>query len=571
MLLVASSHTERWYHWGGIALLLLAWVPSRSYPANLLGMLILAYCAWLFGNALFITPYYAAEGLYHPLMLFLAFAAVASSSRQEQLFRAGIVVASLFVLLGLAQYLLGIGYLRDGGPFRGAGPFMTANTQGTAIIMFLAPVTAIYLARGSPACLATALWLFAGLVATESRGAMLALLPGVAFAALAIARSDSRSTLVRGAVLLASFCLVWIAVVGCAQLVAGWARGPDVPAPSAATWTERRAWDRGELYSATLHAIAEHPISGAGANMFFPEFEARKPDLLRGSDYQYAHSDYLQIWLEYGAPGLLLLLLLVGSSLLVALRSTGRSTINLPPLVCGSALAACFAHAAVDFPLYIPFILVLCGAFLGALASREQDSVFLRPWLRRTVTLESLSPMIRWTLVFAALCWLAQPVIAELAIKRSVSLLLRGDARDALYWFSVARRMQPRHAAPYWSEALIWRDQAIAAKSPVFAAEADALYVQGMRVNPYEVVNLLGRVRLHREHPELLNPAATPEEILKWSKQAIELRPQQPAVQAEYARSLANAGKLDEARKLARTLSEIFPGSDSVKRLAREF
>jgi predicted Zn-dependent protease len=172
--------------------------------------------------------------------------------------------------------------------------------------------------------------------------------------------------------------------------------------------------------------------------------------------------------------------------------------------------------------------------------------------------------------LFAALCWLAQPVIAELAINRSLTVLQRGEVRDALYWFSVARRLEPRHAAPYWSEALIWRDQAIEAKEAAFAAEADALYVQGLRANPYEVVNLLGRVRLHREHPELLRPAATPDEILEWSKRAVNLRPQQPAVQAEYARSLANAGRLEDARKLAERLVDRFPESPAVKRLARD-
>jgi O-antigen ligase len=571
-LAMASVSGARAYPWGGIALLLIAWAPWRRYPANILGALVAAYCAWLFGNALFITPYYAAEAVYLPLMLFTGFAAVAASREQEKLFRVAVLAVSLLVLLGLMQYLFGIGYLHRG-PFRAAGIFMTANTQGTVIIMLLAPLAALYLSNGSRQCLAISLWLFAGLVATESRGAMLALLAGLGFAALAlmgapVIRFQRRGVLIRAGALIVGFCLVWIAVMGTANLVASWARGTEVPAPSVSTWVERRAWDRGELYSATLSAIAEHPVAGAGANMFFPAFEARKPDLLRGSDYRYAHSDYLQIWLEYGAPGLLLLLALVAGGLHIALRDARKAT-GPQALVCGSALAACFAHAAVDFPLYIPLVLLLCGAFLGTLASQQQGAVLLQR-VQAMAGRIRLSPLIRGTAVFAMLCWLAQPVIAELAIDRSISLLQRGEARDALYWFSVARRLQPRHAAPYWSEALIWRDQAIESKQAAFAAEADALYAQGMRVNPYEVVNLLGRVRLHREHPELLNPAAKPEEILAWSKRAVDLRPQQPAVQAEYARSLANAGRLAEARQLAQRLNRDFPDSDSVKRLSRE-
>jgi hypothetical protein len=117
---------------------------------------------------------------------------------------------------------------------------------------------------------------------------------------------------------------------------------------------------------------------------------------------------------------------------------------------------------------------------------------------------------------------------------------------------------------------MIWREQAVLTRNPIFAAQADALYVQGMRANPYDVANLLSRARLHRELPELLEKAAAPSEILSWSKRAVELRPQNASVQAEYARSLARAGRRAEARALAHSLAGIYPASESVRRLARD-
>lgn len=572
MLLAASLLTERWYHWGGVALLLLAWAPWRSYATNSLGILVALYCVWLLGNALFITPVYAAESLYQPLMLFGGFAAVAASDRpaQIQLFRVGAALAAILALHGLLQYFFGIMQLNDI-PNRASGTFMTPNTQGTAINLFLAPLAALYLVRGSVRTLALALGLFAGLVATESRGAMLALLASLVFLAIALVRGRLRQALPRSAALLAGLGAVWLLVVGMARFLAPMVRGTAEAGPTAATWLGRATWDRADIYAATFELIMERPFSGAGANMFFPLFETLKPDSLRDADYHYAHNDYLQVWLEFGAPGLLLLVLIVATALILALRSSRRAPGDALPIACGAALASCFAHALVDFPLYVPFVLMLTGAFLGALARHHGGTLLPESMLGHAVRVfDRVTPAIRWTLAFAALAWLSQPVIAQLAVNRSVGLLARGEASDAIYWQSVAQRLEPRHPAQYWAEAMIWREQAFLTRNPKFAARADALYVQGIHANPYEVANQLSRARLHRDFPELLENAAKPAEILLWSRRAVELRPQQASVQAEYARSLAKVGRLDEARALAQSLAGLYPRSESVKRLARD-
>ena len=108
-------------------------------------------------------------------------------------------------------------------------------------------------------------------------------------------------------------------------------------------------------------------------------------------------------------------------------------------------------------------------------------------------------------------------MFAEMAVYRSIAVLQRGDARDGIYWQSVARRLEPRHPAHYWAEATIWQEQALLTRNPLHAAQADALYTEGARVNKYEVANLIGRIELHRLHAELLKKPASPaESAFKW-------------------------------------------------------
>jgi hypothetical protein len=77
-------------------------------------------------------------------------------------------------------------------------------------------------------------------------------------------------------------------------------------------------------------------------------------------------------------------------------------------------------------------------------------------------------------------------------------------------------------------------------------------------------------VRLHRAHAALLENPAPPATILAWSEQLLKQRPYSVAIQAEYVRSLAYAGRVDEARRLSRAMAAKNPASPIVRRLAAE-
>ena len=581
LLLAASIRTERWYQWAGVALLALACAPWHSLPANLLGLATVSYCAWQLASAIFISPVYAAEGIYQPLMFLGAFVAVANigCERAAGLFRAGVALLAVLVLFGLLQYFQGAWHLdlgvwrHEDNPVRAAATFVTPNTFATAINMFLVPLAGLYLVHGSRRNLAFLLWLFAGLVASQSRGGMLACLAGLIYVALCLGLPALRQGKFRILHLLAGGIAVWavLTFAGSSFFAGNSLFAEDaLPAPAANPWLERGTAERPEIYATTLGLIREHPVAGAGASMFFPLFESVKPAALRDGTYYYAHNDYLQVWLEFGAIGIALLLLLATVALLIAFRAQRRAPADSLPLVCGAGLATSFAHAMVDFPLYVPFVLVIAGAYLGALAAHTGGRLPAAAAGLAGRVSGIVSPRIRWLLALAALLWLAQPMLAEMAVYRSIAVMERGDARDGIYWQSVARRLEPRHPAHYWAEATIWRDQAILTRNPQLAARADALYVEGALVNRYDAAILLSRIDLHRRHPDLLAQPAPPAEVLSWAERAAALRPQSLPAQAELALTLAYAGERDRARELARLLRQQYPDSALTRRLAAE-
>ncbi|MBI3375538.1 MAG: O-antigen ligase family protein [Betaproteobacteria bacterium] len=575
ILLVGSLLAGNGYRWGAIALLALACAPWRALPANSLGLITALFCAWLFINAVLITPVYAAEGMYLPLILFGGFASIATRDRESSvwLFCAGVALLSILVLVGLLQYFFGFWHLSLN-PVRAAATFVTPNTFATAINLFLLPLAALYLAgRGSAKIYALALWLFAGLVATQSRAGLIAFLAGLLFIAACIGTAAlwrGRNSVLR---LFAGWIAVWFAFDAVTIMLAG-IDGSSGSLPSWDRWQKTNADSgfRTKIYAATFDLIFDRPFAGAGANMFNPLIDRLKDETFRDSSIPFAHSDYLQVWLEYGAAGLVLLITLVVVALMLAWRSARRNPDDPMPLACGAALASCFAHAAVDFPLYVPFTLMIAGAYLGALAACAGDGERLNAARTREIDRmgQAVAVRMNWLVAIVALAWLSQPVLADLASAEAVAELRAGRADGGLYWASVARRLEPRNVVHYWAEAVIWRDQAEASGDRGFAVRADALFSEGIRVNPYEIASYVELARMHRQHSSLFERPRTPQEILGWTSKALELRPDSLLTHAEHARALAFAGRVGEARRMVAGMMAWHPEAKLTRELAAE-
>lgn len=572
LLLAAALLRGEIYRWGAIAALAagVAAAGPRRIPVNLIGVAVALFGGWLLVNAAFVTPYYSAESLYRPVLLLLGFLAASSLDRQGLvvLFRAGAGLLAVLVLLGLAQFFLGFWHLAQNAQ-RAAAVFVTPNTFAAAINLALLPVLALaVLRRGGGGAVFLSLWMFAGLLATESRGGYLGFAAGFAYIVLGAALTRRRQAFPMvvkafGGLLAAAavFALALFAVRHSGRLD-GFGE----------TLLSRGFNYRLELAEVALHHVLDHPLSGFGANMFRSIYEMERPaGIAYSTIYQYAHNDYLQIWLEFGVIGAGLLIAVAA----LALR-TGVSR-DVPPeesaarLACGAALASVLAHAAVDFPLYVPFLLMGTGAYLGAMAVyRGDDERLLRglaPALARIAPIRS--PLLA-ALLLLLVAWMSAPMVAEMAAQRSLVALFAGNLEGGLRWQTVARALEPRNPVHYWAEGVMWREQASATGSKALARKADEMFAAGMRANPYEIVNHLERARLRRNQAALFDGPVPTEEVLAWTAEAVRLRPDSLPANIEHARALAQAGRAGDARRLAAKMLDRYPESAIVLRLASD-
>jgi len=580
MLAASLLGSEPYFCWGGLVLLLVPIfaTPGQRLPINALSVGVILFCALLLANALLYSPHYSVYGVYRPVVLFGGFAAAAmlDGEGRERLLRAGTALFSLLVLFGLLQVLSGFWpYELDAA--RAAASFATPNTFATAINLILLPLLALALAaRGGPWIRAATFWLFAGLMSTESRGGWIAFLAGllfiVHFLGLPKARAERLRWLGIAAGLAATACLYYAMKALVPLLAQTPARG-SLLGLVVEDMVGRGTSYRLDIAAVTLGQIAEHPLAGAGANTFWPLYEmAKPPELDMGSTFPFAHNDYLQTWLEYGLAGIVLLVALAAIAAGIALKERRGRVADPVPLACGAALAGAFVQALVDFPLYVPFPVTVLGAWLGVLAAHAGDARWAVNWagrLRERIGILK-TPLLSGAIAVAAFIWLAQPVIAYFADRHALAELFAGRPREALYWQSVARRMEPLSGMRYWEEGVTWRDQALAAGNRDFAARADAMFAEGMRADPYDVNNFVERAQLQRQHPELFERPAPPAQILEWSARAMKLRPYQLSVRADYALSLARAGRGAEAMRIARALVSEHPESRLARRLAEE-
>lgn len=573
LLLAGSLLAGDGYRWGAIALLAVAaTLQGRALPKNLPALCVVLFCAWYFVDAAWLTPNYTSEGMYRPLILLASFACFATMDRDATLrmFRFGVVLLALLAVLGLLQYFFGFWHLEHN-PARSAATFVTPNTFATAIDLFLLPLSALYLVRGGsrPVFFLTLL-LFAGLVSTGSRGGMLGLLAGILFLAAGLGASrlwDARTALYK---LLFGWALAWGALVALSVLLTVLAAEGEAHALTYA-WTSGSS-ERLQIYSMALDIALRAPFAGAGANMFVPLFQAIKPWSMHDRIFPLVHNDYLQVWLELGAVGALLLLAIVVTALVAAGRSARRQPDGAIALACGAALAASFAHAIVDFPLYVPFVLLVVGGYLGAIASVQGETARMAAlWQPAHERLARLStPLIKWVALFAVLLWVGQPTFASIAGHVGLAALREARTADALYWHAVARRLEPKNGTHYWTEGVVWRDQASLSGNAALMGRADQLFKEGMTVSPYDPKNFLERARLHILHRTLLPEPANATEVLSWTASALAVDPYWVPSQIAHARALAFSGKRDEARRMVDTMVVRYPNLRSVKDLAAE-
>jgi putative inorganic carbon (HCO3(-)) transporter len=148
------------------------------------------------------------------------------------------------------------------------------------------------------------------------------------------------------------------------------------------TWSAG-TWDRPtrpEIWQRALQMIIDHPWTGIGLNAFpyviqtdypFPRF----PDYL----VPHAHNLYLQSAVDYGLPGLLCVLVLIGCGARGALRTLGGGQTACLRLTAAGVIGALCAYAAFGVldavavgakPTFLPFAVIALGVSLGQVSDR---------------------------------------------------------------------------------------------------------------------------------------------------------------------------------------------------------
>lgn len=209
-----------------------------------------------------------------------------------------------------------------------------------------------------------------GLVLSLSRSGLTACLGGAAvFAFLSRERPMERSS--RGRSSARAYAAFALAVVGLTVWI-----GIEPLVGRFAELDEQ--WEvegtRLELWRDSLPAVADFWLTGSGLGSFryvgprYRSFGGR-------TFFSWAHNDYLQLAIELGLPGALLVLWL-GFAMLGKARRARDDLEESPPMSqlhagYAAALAAMVLHSATDFSLHLPANLALVAIVVGVVVGME--------------------------------------------------------------------------------------------------------------------------------------------------------------------------------------------------------
>jgi O-antigen ligase len=211
-----------------------------------------------------------------------------------------------------------------------------------------------WVALGDPAGIAAmrraaaAMVLMVGLLASHSRGGLLAF--GAASLALAALLRRWRALLLPLVAVLVAIGLFWV----------------DVSATRRAFETRGLQQSRLALWADAARMFEHFPVLGAGFNAFGTSY-ARYQTIERYEWYGEAHNEYLQVVLDLGVVGALLLAALLASLLRAGVRAASATPLDAGIL---GAILACCVHNVVDFNWQIPANAATFAALAGLAARR---------------------------------------------------------------------------------------------------------------------------------------------------------------------------------------------------------
>lgn len=528
----------------------------RGYPAGFqvprsaLSLLLTLFWAWLALGLLWSrVPYVSMVNFWWVGSFTLVFWLAVLTQEPE---RCWFWASRLVFLTGLVLAVTGLYQLLVlGGDPRST--FLTRNSQAAMLILIAVPASSHFLlapaVRGR-ALLATALFVFfLAIAVTGSRGVLLSLLLAMSVVVATVYRRVPTARL-----------LGWLALIVAAYFLAnlllqGWLGGrlSSVLEPSSA------GHDRFLIWRQAWQMVLDQPWLGVGLGtfwLFWPPY--RHP--ADSSAGFYVHNDYLQIWIETGLPGMLLLLAIEIAVLVIFIRmirnarTTLATRIELAGLIGG--LAAIAFHTFFDFDLYIHPILLVIGLMLARIqflytAGAPTNLLILQPAKR--IGRRTYYAITLLLLLFPLLYFTALGVSAQLTVQARESAT-QGRWVEASTMLSRAWQIMPTSDLTLVSHADLLR-QAIPALPPADIQQRQTLLREALlfledaeRVNPLRPQTYYIRGMLYQQNPGLIGS--------RWSELAAEsyqrtLRTDPRAFWARmtYAQMLLSLGKVAQARQ----------------------
>ena len=347
-----------------------------------------------------------------------------------------------------------------------------------------------------------AVFVLAGLYATQSRGGWLATGVGVVAGLFWIWRAKA---LPPRAIDIALGLIVVLAAIGFSLPVVRERLQPlfsinmDYTFDYAVVdWKDSSLGGRSSLNAATSGIVRDHQLWGSGPGSWrwlYPQY--RQPTVQ--DQPRYAHDDVLQLLADYGAAGFLLVLAALGCFFWQITRFTRPDEpAEQRAFLIGSATAvtAILIHSFVDFNLHIPANAFLVATLFGLTAAISDGD---RPFRRREVNTRRRIVLGAGLLVLAIVLALVSVLCCQTA-----RLVTAGDdAREAREWADALRHytnaiaFDSRFAEPHIGIGDIYRLQSAEAKwsAPVesrrLAGQAVLSYQQALALNPRDAATFL--------------------------------------------------------------------------------
>lgn len=392
--------------------------------------------------------------------------------------------------------------------------------------------------------------IFFVIAATNGRGTTISLLIGMAvLLLLTVRRAPLRHLalivgLLGGAYLSANLLLHG----GLAERLLTMTDPADAALPRIMIW--RGSWEM----------VLDNPWFGIGLGTYYLAWPPyRHPaDSTMGF---FAHNDYLQLWIETGLPGLILLLAVFISVLVMMVRF-----LRLPPaktelrteavgLFCG--LFAVAAHSFLDFNFYILSISIAAGLMLGRFHERVtqvrpysslviKPSRFIQRRAYRTITvLLALFP-----LLYLAALW-----ASDRFYHQGVALAVSGQLREADGALTRAQALTSADDKLFLAHADLFR-HTVARIPKEDRDDRETLYSEALRMleraekaNPYRALVYTVRGRLYEENPDLAGPDSRALAEQAYAR-ALALNPRMADTRTAYAKLLLDAGQTQAAIQL---------------------